>query len=88
MLRWLLIEPGELFRENIIIPAKESLSYYELKRKTWFDEGCLKLLDQRKHAKLQWLQDPSRINERNLNSVRCEASRDFRNKNGISGRQN
>jgi hypothetical protein len=29
---------------------------------------------------LQWLQDPSEINEDNLNNVRCEASRYFRNK--------
>jgi hypothetical protein len=25
----------------------------------WFGEGCSKLLDQRKQAKLQWLQDKS-----------------------------
>jgi hypothetical protein len=30
-------------------------------------------------AKLQWLQDPSEINGVNLNNVRCEASRYFRN---------
>jgi hypothetical protein len=29
---------------------------------------------------LQWLQDPSEINGDNMNSVRCEASRYFRNK--------
>jgi hypothetical protein len=29
---------------------------------------------------LQWLQDPSEINGDNLNNVRCEASRYFRNK--------
>jgi hypothetical protein len=31
---------------------------------------------------LQWLQDPSRINGGNLNSIRYEASRHFRNKKG------
>jgi hypothetical protein len=31
-------------------------------------------------AKLQWLQDPSEINGDNLNNVRHEASRYFRNK--------
>jgi hypothetical protein len=46
----------------------------------WFDEGCSKLVDQRKQAKLQWLQDPSEINGDNLNNVRSEASRHFRNK--------
>jgi hypothetical protein len=36
-------------RENINISAKESLGYYELKKnKPWFNEGCSKLLDQRK----------------------------------------
>jgi hypothetical protein len=29
---------------------------------------------------LQWLQDPSEINKDNLNNVRCETSRYFRNK--------
>jgi lipoate-protein ligase A len=57
----------ETIRENIKILAKESLDYYELKQhKPWFDEGCSKLLDQRKQAKLQWLQDPVEINVDNL----------------------
>jgi hypothetical protein len=33
-----------------------------------------------KKAKLQWLHDPSELNEDNLNNVRSEASRHFRNK--------
>ena len=37
-------------------------------------------LDQRKHAKMQWFQDPSQSNVDNLNNVRCEASRHLRNK--------
>jgi hypothetical protein len=45
-----------------------------------FDEECPELLDQRKQAKLQWLQDPSEINGGNLNNVRRESSRYFRNK--------
>jgi hypothetical protein len=45
--------------------------------------------DERKQAKLQWLQDQSELNGDNLNNVRCEVSRYFRNKNeGISERQN
>jgi hypothetical protein len=51
-----------------------------MKHKPWFDEGCSKLLDQRKQTKLQWLQDPSEIDGDNLNNVRHEASRYFRNK--------
>jgi hypothetical protein len=71
----------ETIRENIKISAKESSGYFELKKhKPWFDEGCSKLLDQRKQAKLQWLQDPSEINGDNLNNVKREASRHFRNK--------
>jgi uncharacterized NAD(P)/FAD-binding protein YdhS len=38
------------------------------------------LLDQRKQAKWQWLQEPSERNGDNLNIVRREASRYFRNK--------
>jgi restriction endonuclease S subunit len=71
----------EMIRENINISAKESLGYFELKKhKPWFDEGCSRLLDQRKQAKLQWLQDPSEIKGNNLNNVRRGASRYFRNK--------
>jgi hypothetical protein len=44
---------------------------YELKQnKPWFDEDYSKLLDKRKHAKLQWLQNPSQITGNNLNNVR------------------
>jgi hypothetical protein len=71
----------ESIRENIKIKGKESLGYYEPKQhKPWFDGGCSELLDQRKQAKLQWLQDASEINGDNLNSVSGEASRHFRNK--------
>jgi hypothetical protein len=50
------------------------------KHKPWFNEGCKKLLDQRKQSKLQWLQAPSEINEDNLNNVRRDTSRHFGNK--------
>jgi hypothetical protein len=53
----------DTIRENIKISAKESLGCFELKKhKPWFDEGCSKLLDQWKQAKLQRLQYPRRIN--------------------------
>jgi hypothetical protein len=38
------------------------------------------LVDRRKQAKLQWLQDPREANEGNLSDIRREASRHFRNK--------
>jgi hypothetical protein len=73
----------KMSRENIKILAKESLGYFELKKhKPWSDEGCSKLLDQRKQAKLQWLQDQSEVNGDNLNNVRREASRHFKKKRG------
>ena len=48
--------------------------------KPWFDEECLGLLDQSKRAKMQWIQDPSQSKVDNLNKVRREVSRHFRNK--------
>jgi hypothetical protein len=51
-----------------------------LKHKPWFDEGCSKLLNQRKQAKLQWIQDSNEINGDSLNNVRCKATRNFMNK--------
>jgi hypothetical protein len=57
-------------RQNIKISAKKSSHYYELKKHNlWFDEGHSKLLDQRKQAKLQWLQDPNEINWYYLNNT-------------------
>ena len=68
-------------KHNIQISAKESLGMHEWKQhKPWFDEECLDFLDQRKRAKLQWVQDPYQSNIDNLKSVRREVSRHFRNK--------
>jgi hypothetical protein len=71
----------ETISENIKISARESLGYFEVKKhKPWFDKGCSELLDQRKQAKLKWLQDPSETNGDNLNTVIHEGGRYFRNK--------
>jgi len=71
----------ENFKENTKTSAKESLGLQELKQhKPWFHEKCLGFLDQRKQAKMQWIPDPSQSNVDNLNNVRCDASRHFRNK--------
>jgi hypothetical protein len=71
----------DAIRENIKISAKECIGHYETKRhKPWFDEECSKLVDQSKLAKLQWLQEPSVVNEDNMSNVRREASRHFRKK--------
>jgi hypothetical protein len=71
----------ENVKENIKTSAKKSLGLHELKQhKPWFDKECLGFLDQRKQAKMQWIQDPSRSNVDNPNNVRRDASRHFRNK--------
>ena len=51
-----------------------------MQNKPWFDKECLGFLDQRKRAKIQWIQDSSQSNVDNLNKVRREVSRHFRNK--------
>jgi hypothetical protein len=57
--------------ENIKMSARETQGYFDLKKhKPWFNERSSKLLHQRKQAKLQWLQDPSKINGDNMNNVR------------------
>jgi hypothetical protein len=38
------------------------------------------MLEQRKEAKLLWLHNLSQMNGNNLNTVRCETNRCFRNK--------
>ena len=71
----------ENIKENIQTSVKESLVLHELKQnKPWFDEEFSGFLDQRKWAKMQWIQDPSQSNVDNLNNVRREVSRHFRNK--------
>ena len=71
----------ENIKENIKTSAKESLGLQEWKQqKPWFDTECLDFLDQRKEAKMYWIQDPSQSNVDNLNNVRRDASRHFRNK--------
>jgi hypothetical protein len=67
--------------ENIKTSAKDNLRFHRLKHnKPWFDDECSKLIDQRKQAKLQWLQNPNQINGDNLKNLRRETSRIFRNK--------
>jgi len=68
-------------KHNIQISAKEILGMHKWKQhKPWFDEECLGFLDQKKRAKMQWVQDPCQSNVDNMNSVRREVSRHFGNK--------
>jgi hypothetical protein len=48
--------------------------------KPWFDDECLRFLDQRKQAEMGWLQEPKQSSVDNLSSLRLEDSRHFRNK--------
>ena len=71
----------ENIKEKIQTSAEESPSPHELNQnKPWFDEECLGFLDQRKRAKLQWIQNPRQSNVDILNNVRREVSRHIRNK--------
>jgi len=72
---------GKTVKRTSKLQLKSVLVLYELKQqKPWFDEECVGFLDQRKQAKMQWVQDPNQSNVDNLNNVRCEASRNFRSK--------
>jgi len=57
----------ENIKENIKTSARENLVLHEWKQhKPWFYKECVDFLDQRKQAKMQWIQDQSRSNEHNL----------------------
>jgi hypothetical protein len=65
----------EIIRENIKISAKDNLGYQKLKHnKPWFDDECSKLIDKRKQAKLQWLQNSGQINGNNLQNFKRKTS--------------
>ena len=71
----------ENIKENIKTSAKERLCLQEWKQhKPWVDKECVDILDQRKQAKMQWIQNPSGSNVDNLNNIRRDVSRHFRNK--------
>ena len=68
---------------NTILVCKNSVKidiYNILNFISMKNEECLGFLDQRKRAKMQWVKDPCQSNVDNLNSVRREVSRHFRNK--------
>ena len=74
----------ENIKENIKTSAKESLGLHELKQHIpWFDKECVGFLEQRKQAKVHWLEDPSRNNVVNTNNVRRDTNRYFRKKRHI-----
>ena len=59
----------ENIKENIETSAKGSLGLHGLKQnKPYFDEECLGFLDQRKRAKMQWVDDPSQRNVDKMNN--------------------
>jgi hypothetical protein len=72
----------ESIRENIKTSVTENQGYHRLKHnKPW--HGLMmsaEIRDQQKKVKLQWLQNPSQINGDNLQNLRHETCRTFRNK--------
>ena len=48
--------------------------------KPWFHEEFSRVLAQTKQDKMQWLQETIQNNKNNLNNVRHEVSRHFKNK--------
>jgi hypothetical protein len=71
-------------KESIQTSARERLVLHESKQHIpWFDEECLGFLDQRKRAKMRWMQDPSQSNVENLNKLSRDASRHLRNKKKV-----
>jgi hypothetical protein len=51
------------------------------KHKSWFYERSSNLWDERKLTKLQWLQDPGRINWGNLNTIEFETISEIETEN-------
>jgi hypothetical protein len=67
--------------EKIKTSAKENLGYHTVKEnKPRFGDECSKSIDQWNQAQLQWLQNPRQINGDNLQNLRLETSKTFRNK--------
>jgi hypothetical protein len=62
----------EIIRGNMKALGTKSVDYCELKQR--FPEECSRLSDEKKLAKLQWLQNPSETNGDNLKNVRRETS--------------
>jgi hypothetical protein len=69
------IGPGRTLNRMSKSQQRKSRSYELKLHKTCFDEKFLRFVDQTKHVKMQWLQDPTRKRIDNLNTVRHEASR-------------
>ena len=57
-------------RENVKTSAKEILCLHKLKQHKPCCDECLGFLNQRKQAKMQWVQDSSQINVDNLNNIK------------------
>jgi len=68
----------------IMVAAKEALQQHL----PWFDQEYLGFFDQRKQAKVQWVEDTNQSNVDKLHNGRREASRHCRNKKGIHASYN
>ena len=71
----------ENVKENKRTSAEESLGVCEFKQyKPLIYEECLRFIDERKQATVQWVQDPSQSNVDNPYNLRLEGCRHFRTK--------
>ena len=55
---------------------EKASKWYEWQRSRWLDKECAKLSGRRKQVELQWLYRASKINRRNLNSMKDAAPLD------------
>jgi hypothetical protein len=70
----------ENIKENIKASAKESLGLYEMKHQPWLTEECSSFLDQRSGIKCSGHRIQTKSNTDNVNLVKRENSKHFRNK--------
>jgi len=63
------------------LPFSQVFSCRQLQQnKPWFHEEWSKFIDLRREAKLEWLLNLYQMSEDNMNKLRCEPDRIFRNK--------
>jgi hypothetical protein len=68
-------------RDSIKASAKEKVGVLETHRnKPWFSQGCSELANERKQAKLLWLQNPNDQTAEDFSNVKRNTCRTFKQK--------
>jgi hypothetical protein len=70
------VRTPQFWPKRVLVIVNQSIINHGLMRQ------CSKLDDQRNQIEVQWLQDPSEVNEGNLSNVWWEASGHFRKRKG------